>query len=252
MFTDFVAILPSIVMMPVYGFFMFGIFGKHTGNAVGKPCIANAVEFHPLDFKTEKDIEEYLLLPGAMNVSYQFETVIRLGYYINSAIILYFILKRIFCGARNPYNWIFPIIHLSGQFMFVWMIWVRFEFQGRVCSGDYEDYRSSSSDKVMHDTDYSDYFMKQTGDFFWWYPVLIFSTFLCCTSCCLFSLWTVNSYSMKSVMDPMIQIKKSREKWESFMKEEAQRQFAENSEKFTKEHWQKAAEDFVNVFMTDE
>lgn len=135
-------------------------------------------------------------------MSEHFAIVVKLGFYINCSILLYFLMKVSLCRRKNPYKWFFPLLHFSWVIQFVWMIVIRFMFQGRVCSGDYKEYSAASSDPKQR-LNYDGYFLEGTGSFFWWYVIILFSLFTGCSCCFMCMIWCHAQLTQNSIMAPM-------------------------------------------------
>lgn len=141
----------------------------------GKQCVANSVEFHPVRYQDESELEAILAQPGSVNVSRQYKYILLVGLYINVAFLVYFFLKRPLCSASGrgrPCIGLLPLLLIASLFHFFWMIYMRsFSFQGQVCSGDYSSFIVDEDQK--RDRQYDDYYLRRLGKFFQLYPQLL-------------------------------------------------------------------------------
>lgn len=147
------------------------------------------------------------------------------GFGINSAIVLYFILKRIFCTPRNTPKSLLALLYLASFVQFVWLTVIRFIQQGRVCSGDYKGYVYDPADKTKRTEKYDGYFLEVEGRFFWWYSVSIISLigFVAFMGC--FGVWAFSKWTARIVDYPLIQRIEDTEYYTNYTKKEAKKAY---------------------------
>lgn len=84
-------LLLSIIMGIVYGLYAFESIG--TGRE--KICAANPAQYHPLNYKSQKELDTYLSRPGSINVTGRFYNVTLFGFISNCIIVAYFFGKMV-------------------------------------------------------------------------------------------------------------------------------------------------------------
>jgi len=84
-------LLLSIIMGIVYGLYAFGSMG--TGG--DKICAADPIHYHPLNYKSQQELDTYLSRPGSINVTGRFHTVTFFGFISNCIIVGYFFAKMV-------------------------------------------------------------------------------------------------------------------------------------------------------------
>jgi len=81
--------LLSIIMGIVYGLYAF----ESIGTGGDKICAANPAQYHPLNYKSQTELDTYLARPGSINVTGRFHDVTLFGFISNCIIVVYFFAK---------------------------------------------------------------------------------------------------------------------------------------------------------------
>jgi len=61
-------LLLSIIMGIIYGLYAF----EAMGSGSEKICAANPAQYHPLNYKSQSELNNYLTRPGSINVTSRF------------------------------------------------------------------------------------------------------------------------------------------------------------------------------------
>lgn len=133
--------------------------------------MSNYRDFHPYEYTSGVELDEILAQQGSVNVTKNFTTVLFFGFFVNAAMILYFMMKRICFDPRNSPKCLLYCMYGASLVQFIWMIIARSSHPGRVCSGDFDEFLSQSREKTFQGGQFDDYYHKSEGYFFFAYII---------------------------------------------------------------------------------
>lgn len=227
---DVAVAAPSLAMVPVYATLL--AYDAHQ-TLTGKECVANLVEFHPIRYQTQSQLEEIMRQPGAVNVSREYKSIMELGLAVNVAFLVYFFLKRPLCSASGrgrPCVGLLPLLYAASGVQFFWMIWMRyFSFPGQVCSGDFKDFvRLPDGER---DRQYDAYYLRRLGKFFALYPELTLGPVISSFVGLMILLWLCDRFGANRLSKP-VDFEEKKRMWMQYMQNTAEETFEEKKKEY--------------------
>jgi hypothetical protein len=138
-------------------------------------------------YQNQTDLDAFLGKPGSENVSDQFASVIAFGFYSQTILFTFCVLKSILSGETgDKYGVSMVLFTISVRIMQLTQISLlaiyRFSHSGAVCSGDYVSYFLTNDGSNTIDRASDPYLMKSEGSFFRIY-LMIWIVLLCVLLC---------------------------------------------------------------------
>ena len=154
----------SLILLIVYASFVFASSGHKELEIV---CLSNNYDFHPIPYEDEEELETLKESDWAINMTEKFQTVLMYGF-ISNTIYLCYLIFRALCCSRNTkklYSNVLTLLNVGLNAMWLiqfWMlVFVRYSFPGRVCSGDFHEYMEKEEKK-----EYAPLYLSSEGAFF--------------------------------------------------------------------------------------